>query len=590
MPTADAAPASRHSDILTVLRPVRGRLAVAAVLQMASSVLVLAPLIGVGELARILLDTPVDGGRGSTVVLVSTGLLAAGFALRGAADLVTHLADNAFTLDLRRTLAARLSAAPLGWFTDHASGQIKQGMQDDVSALHHLIGHALTNLVAAVTTPLVVYGYLLLVDWRLALVLFTPLPVFVLMYRRMLAGSAPKMDEYGRVLADVNNAVVEFVGGIGVVKTFGRSGHAHHAYRVAVDRFTEFFVGWARPLIRPESIAATLLAPVTMILLTLGFGAVFVATGTMDGVDLIPFALLGTGVSTPVTTLVSGSQTLQLARGAATRIRTLLDVPVASEHPDPLVPTGTTVDIDRVSFSYDGKHRVLHDVTLRLEPGTVTALVGASGSGKSTLARLLLRFFDPSNGCIRIGGAALERISSDELYRTVGFVFQEAPMLRATMAENIALGRPDATGEEIRAAARAANIDDRICRLSRGYDSVHGEDAQLSGGEAQRVGVARALLLDPPVLVLDEPTSAADVESERAVQDALSTLVSRTGAAARTILVIAHRLDTVTQVDTVVVLAAGQIVERGSHQELLDAGGHYAALWGAQHPDTSMVR
>jgi ATP-binding cassette subfamily B protein IrtA len=576
MPRADT-----PRPLRTLLRPVRGRLVLAVVVQVVSSALVLAPLIGVGELARILLSIPVDADRAWSVVLASTVVLAVGFALRGAADLITHLADNAFALHLRRALAARLSAAPLGWFGEQTSGRIKQGMQDDVSALHHLVAHSFTDLAAAVTTPVVVYAYLFLLDWRLALVLLAPVPIFVLIYRRMMAGSTHNMTRYGQVLGELNSAVVEFVTGIPVVKTFGQAGRAHRSYREAVDRFTAFFLPWVRPLIRPETISSAVLSPVTMILLALGGGTALVASAAMDPVDVVPFVVLGIGLSAPIANLVSGAQAMQMATGSAARVAALLEIPRDAEPDRPQRPRGTTVELDRVRFSYDGTHDVLDDVSARIEPGTITALVGKSGSGKSTLVRLLLRFHRPTGGAVRIGGVDVRDIASDELYRIIGSVFQDVTLLRVSIAENIALGRPGATREEIEAAARAAAIHDRITALPRGYDSVPGEDAALSGGEAQRVGVARAILLDPPVLVLDEPTSAADTESERAVQDALSTLVGSNPA--RSVVVIAHRLETITGVDMILVLADGRIVERGDHQQLLAAGGRYAALWNTQH-------
>ncbi len=574
---------STGRELSRLLRPIRARLAVAVAVAVVSSALVLAPLIGVAELARVLLAVSVDESRAWTVVALSTGLLGVGLALRGAADLVTHLADNAFTLQLRRRLAARLSAAPLGWFTDHASGRIKNGMADDVTAMHHLIGHAFTNLAAAVTTPLVVFGYLATVDWRLALVLLVPLPVFAATYRRMMADSAAGMAGYGRVTAEVNSAVVEFVDGIAVVRSFGPAGQAHRAYRVAVDEFTAFFLGWARPLIRPETLSGAVIAPVTMTALALTAGAGFVAAGLTAPVDLLPFVLLSPGLSAPITALTSGAQSLQLSRGAAARVLALLEIPTTAPPRHPLAPQGTTIELDAVDFSYDGTHPVLHGITATLEPGTVTALVGSSGSGKSTLARLLLGFHSPDAGAVRLGGVVLDRIATDILYRHVGFVFQDVTLLRAPIADNIALGRPDASREQVVGAARAANVDHVIEALPRGYDSVYGEDAQLSGGEAQRVAIARTLLLDPPVLVLDEPTSAADAVSERAVQDALSTLTV-SGGRPRTVLVIAHRLDSVTGADAILVLAGGRLVEHGRHPELLAAGGHYADLWNAQHP------
>lgn len=574
------------NPIASLLRPVRGRLVLAASLQVVSSVLVLSPLITSSVIARQLLADPADPGIWPTL-LIGSLLLGLGLALRGAADLIAHLADNTLTLILRRRLAARLRTAPLGWFTDTTAGQVKQGMQDDVGALHHLVAHSYTEIAGAVATPIAAYAYLFIIDWRLALILAIPIPVFVLIYRRMMADSGQKMGEYGRVLADINSGVVEFVDGIPVVKTFGQTGRAHAAYRAAVERFTTFFFGWARPLIAPEIISSQLVAPVALLVLTLLFGTGFVAAGWMDGIEVLPFALVGLGLAGPIGALTANLQALQMGQAAAARLGALLQIDPIPEPAAPAIPSGTRIELDHVHFGYEPDREVLHDITATFEPGSVTAIVGASGSGKSTLARLMLRYADPTAGQIRLGGVCLDQIASAELFRTVGFVFQEVRLLRASIAENIALARPDAARTDIERAAVAANIHERILRLPRGYDSVHGEDAILSGGEAQRVSIARAFLLDPDVLILDEATSASDAESEHAIQAALSALVTER---TRTVIVIAHRLDTIRDADQILVLDQGRIVEQGRHADLLKLDGAYERLWRAQHHTEGTLR
>lgn len=564
-----------------LLQPVRGWIALAVILQIFSSGLVLAPLAGLTELAKVLGAWGPGQSDAAWRIIAFSGLcLAAGLALRGLADLMTHLADNAFSLWIRRQVARRLSGAPLSWFNQHSSGQIKQGIQDDVSAIHHLVAHAGLHFANAAATMAFVYGYLFWIDWRMALITLLPIPLFWMLYRRVMAGSRAKMADYGIALGEVNRAVVEYVQGIPVVKTFGRQGEAHQAYKKAVDDFRDFFLDWVRPLIKPETLASVVIAPITLLLLVLSFGTLFISLGWIDIWQLLPFAVVGLGIAIPVTTLGQSAQSLQMASGAFERLAALLSIPQQTVVRNGLKAKGNHVVFDRVSFAYDANHPILDDISLALPPGSVTAVVGASGAGKSTLARLLLRFASPTSGQITLGGEPLEQLDTDSLYRQVGFVFQDVRLLRISIFDNITLGNPSATETEAIAAAKAANIHSRILQLPRGYQSVYGEDALLSGGEAQRLSIARALLLNPSILVLDEATAQADAESEAAIQKALSTLISQKKDTV--VLVIAHRLETIVNADNIVVLARGNIVEQGTHQALLSAKGEYARMWQAQ--------
>ena len=569
-----------------LLRSIRGWLCLAIILQVISSGLVLAPLIGLSELAPILLGNGARQHESWRLVVLSAVCLGGGLALRGLAELVTHLADNAFALDLRQRLARRIARAPLGWLDGNSSGQIKQGVQDDVTAIHHLIAHSYVNLANAVATTLFVYGYLMQVDWRMTLVALLPLPVSLFLYGRVVAASSSeKMARYGAALAQVNHSVIEFAQGIPLVKIFGRQGQAHQAYRAAVDDFLAFFLAWVRPLIRPETLSSLVIAPITLLFLVLTCGTFAVSQGWMQGMQLVPFAVLGLGISIPIAALSSSAQSLQLSRGAFARLSALLSIPQQQEPEPGLQPDGGSVSFEHVTFSFDGVRRILDDVSLTLQPGTVTALVGRSGSGKSTLAKLLLRFHALESGRITLGGRDIATINSRDLYRHVGFVFQDVRLLRMSVRDNIALARPDTSDEEIEATATAADIHRRVLQLPRGYRSVYGEDARFSGGEAQRLSIARALLLDPPVLVLDEATAQADAEAEAAIQAGLSALLAGRGRA-RTVLVIAHNLKSVVNADLIAVLDEGRIVETGQHQALLARDGYYARMWRAQNPNT----
>lgn len=565
--------------ISQILSSIRSRLIVAAVLAALGSMLTLVPLAGIAHIATLALgNTPsgeLQGDIGWTV-LFSIVSMFAGLALISAGELLAHLADNQLTRGLRLSAAQRLAKVPLGWFTGQASGEVKQAMQDDIATLHSLTAHFYTSVGRALGAIAISVLYLFFMDWRMAIVALLPFPGFFLFLRHAMKASSANMQGFVEKLGRLNSATVEFVSGIPVVKAFGSSGQAHGGYSKAVDGFADAFLNFARPLVARMAHAHAMIAPVTVLGVVLIFGALFSYLDWMAPVDILPFALVAPGICAPLLLLHTLLHDLGGATGAAQRVQALMKTPVLETltADQQQVPANQEVRVENVSYAYGEGHQALSNISFTLEPGTVTAIVGSSGSGKSTIARLLLRFFDPSEGRITLGGADLRQIESTELYRRIGFVLQEVRLINASVRENIALGRPSASQQEIEDAARAANIHDRILSLPRGYDSVVGEDAQLSGGERQRVSIARAVLLDPPILVLDEATAAADASNEVAIQDALSRF-----AQGRTLLVIAHRLDTIMHADRILVLENGAIVEQGNHASLLAEQGRYARLW-----------
>ncbi|MGW4830042.1 ABC transporter ATP-binding protein [Amycolatopsis japonica] len=563
-----------------LLRPFAGSFAAVVVLQIIGAISGLAPLLAVVELGRALLAPgPVDEGRVWTAVIVGAAGLFVRLVLTAASSGIGHLLDGRVQLTFRRLLAERLGRVPIGWFSGRRTGELAKVVGEDVGAVHPFIAHTPGELVSAFVVPLVSLGYLLTIDWRLTLITLIPVVLAVALVPLMMTPSRLReQEEFDRGMAGISDSVVEFVQGIAVVKAFGGAGRTHRRFRTAADDFVATFTRWVRGMAGPAAGMQLALSPPFVLLVVLIGGTLLITGGGLAPVDLLPFLVLGLGLTAPVAALGHGFDDLQAARRATGRIRDVLGVRPLPEPENPLVPQGHRVELRDVRFGYEADREVLRGIDLVLEPGTVTALVGPSGGGKSTLVSLLPRFFDPTEGKILLGGVDLREISGEELYRKVSFVFQDVRLLRASVAENIALAVPHADLDDVVRAARLANIHDRILELPRGYETVLHEETGLSGGEAQRISLARALLADTPVLVLDEATAFADPQTELAVRRALAT-----ARADRTILVIAHRLETVVDADTVVLLENGVIAERGKPAELLTRNGEFAAFWRSQH-------
>lgn len=566
-----------------LLAPLRWALILSGVLQAVITVIQLAPFVLLVELARRLV-AGAPAARLWDVGIAAVSLLGLGALLGAALTLWLHVVDARFARDLRSALLRKLSRLPLGWFTARGSGSIKQLLQDDTLSLHYLVTHAIPDAVAAVVAPVAVLVYLFAVDWRVALVLFVPVLVYLVLTSSLTIQSGPRIPQSQRWAETMSDEAGAYLEGQPVIRVFG--GAAASSFRRRLDEYVGFLVAWQRPLAGKKTFMDLVTRPSTFLWLLAAVGTLLVVAGRMDPVNLLPFLLLGTTFGARLLGIAYGLGGIRAGMLAARRLQNTLDEPEL-EVREPGEPTGESaqaVVFDNVGFGYRPDVPVIHDVSLTLRPGTLTALVGPSGSGKSTLAALLARFHDVDRGSITVGGRDIRSMTADELYARVGFVLQETQLVHGTVAQNIALAVPDATAAQIEQAAREAQIHDRIMRLPHGYDTVLGAGVGLSGGERQRLTIARAILADTEILILDEATAFADPESEYLVQQALNRLTRN-----RTVLVIAHRLHTITRADQIVVLDHGRIVERGRHEELLAADGRYRRLWEGGRRDAVTV-
>ncbi|MFF3850484.1 ABC transporter ATP-binding protein [Streptomyces sp. NPDC002328] len=486
-------------------------------------------------------------------------------------------AGAALSRSLHHRIGDQVSSLPLGWFAPERVGQLGQLATKSVMDIMGVPAHLLRPLVTSYVTPLTVVALMYVFDWRLALAATLTVPVIVAVYRWSTRLTRAADEVRTAAHAETGGRVVEFAQLQPVLRVFGRGG-AHsgtrldEALRTQTEASRRSLVTGVPGLI---GFALVIQAAFTVILVT---GTYLALDGDLGVAKLLAILVLAVRFTEPIAeTAVLGS-TLRTARSALDRVADLLAQPVLPQADDPRVPEGNDVEFHGVGFGYDGKP-VLHDVSLTLAEGTMTALVGPSGSGKTTIGKLIPRFWDVDSGVVRVGGVDVRDVEPEVLMSRISVVFQDVYLFEGTVLDNIRVGRPSASDAEVREAARLARVEEIVHRLPDGWDTKVGEGgALLSGGERQRVSIARAILKDAPIVLLDEATASLDPENEQAVQDALSALT-----AGRTLLVIAHRLQTVAAAHQILFLDEGRIVESGSHAALVAAGGRYASFWAERN-------
>ncbi|VEP17548.1 ABC transporter HlyB/MsbA family protein [Hyella patelloides LEGE 07179] len=564
---------SNHSvSILSLLAPHRRKVITAVTLQFLATALGLIPFILVYLIAKLLLSPPVEQGYIWQLAIASLIAIICKWILSGIAGSFAHITAYNVLYDLRLQLSEKLGSLSLGYFNSRSTGALKKVMNEDVEHLELTIAHGIPEGTGTIATFLLTTIYLFTVDWRMTLAALAGLPVAILSQQLMFKSLQPFMTGYFASQDRMNSTIVEYIQGMPVIKAFTQTTESFGKYQNSVREYHEFEEKWTKVSLIPWTLF-TMSIPFSLLVM-LPVGVWLLEKGSLSIPTFILFLLLGLGMTKPLVKLIESSDVYLKTQEGLTRIAAILDEPAITQPKQSEIPNGLAIAFQDVSFGYEDK-QVIHNLDLVIPQGKITALVGPSGSGKSTIAKLIARFWEIDSGKITLGGVELRNLTTEYLMSQLAFVFQDVLLFNETIYENIRMGKPNATNEEVIAAAKIARCHEFISTMPDGYETSIGErGAKLSGGQKQRISIARAILKDAPIVILDEATAFIDPENESIIQQAISALVQN-----KTLLIIAHRLSTIAEADSIVVLDRGHIVAQGKHQELLAQCELYHHMW-----------
>ena len=544
-----------------------------------SALMALVPFVYIWKILRDVLNAAPDYAQ--AVNIPHYGWMAVLFAVLAyliyiAALMCSHLSAFRVATNLRLEVSEHLATLPLGFTETFGSGKLRKIIHESTGAAETFLAHQLPDKYNAMATPIGLLVLLLVFDWRLGLLSLVPVALgFVIMSAMTGRRMADKMRQYGNALESMSNEAVEYVRGIPVVKTFGQSVFSFKKFKATIDEYEKWVIAYTKELRMPMMLYTAAINSVFAFLIV--GGLLFTRNGVTSEflLNLLFYIIITPVISLTLTRIMYMSENELVVADALARVDSVLDAEPVPENDHPRHPKDASVSLKDVHFSYDGKTDVIKGVSLKIQPGQMVAFVGPSGGGKSTLANLICRFFDVQSGSVRVGGADVRDIPKEELMDTISFVFQNSRLLKGSILDNVRLGRAQATEAEVLAALKAAQCMDIVEKFPEGIHTVIGtKGVYLSGGEQQRIAIARAMLKNAPVLILDEATAFADPDNEAKVQAAFAQL-----AKGKTVLMIAHRLSTVANADCIYVVQDGQIAESGTKDELCAQNGLFARMW-----------
>ena len=498
------------------------------------------------------------------------------FFLMFASGMASHIAAFNILYELRSKIADKLGKLPMGYLGNRSSGSLKKILADDVERIEPFIAHSLPDTVKAVVLPVIILSYLFVADWRLALISFIPLLILLIIVPATYGSGKGKarMKKYHESLEDLNSGIVEFVRAMPIMKIFGQSASAFDKYSGTVKDFDLHLKEWTKVIAPIWAMFISFLS--NALLPLLAFGLYLYFKSDLDLSLFFLFLILGVGYVRPVFALASlGPQITMISQGVRRMDEILFRIEEQKSGTMP-APEEFALEFKHAHFSYNEGIEVIKDVSFKVPQGSITALVGPSGSGKSTAGQLIARFYDLKSGSITLGNVNINDLATEDLMENIGFVFQDNMMFHQSLYDNILMGM-DKTREEVMTAAKTARCHDFIIELPKGYDTHFGSTGvHLSGGEQQRIQLARVILKNAPVLILDEATAFSDPENEHLIMNAISELIQN-----KTVIIIAHRLSTIAEVDQIVVLNNGEVEAKGTHNQLLGESKLYTKMWNA---------
>ena len=549
------------------------------VLSAVSALVALVPFVYIWKILRDVLNAAPDYAQ--AVNIPHYGWMAVLFAVLAyliyiAALMCSHLSAFRVATNLRLEVSEHLATLPLGFTETFGSGKLRKIIHESTGAAETFLAHQLPDKYNAMATPIGLLVLLLVFDWRLGLLSLVPVALgFVIMSAMTGRRMADKMRQYGNALESMSNEAVEYVRGIPVVKTFGQSVFSFKKFKATIDEYEKWVIAYTKELRMPMMLYTAAINGVFAFLIV--GGLLFTRNGVTSEflLNLLFYIIITPVISLTLTRIMYMSENELVVADALARVDSVLDAEPVPENDHPRHPKDASVSLKDVHFSYDSKTDVIKGVSLKIQPGQMVAFVGPSGGGKSTLANLICRFFDVQSGSVRVGEADVRDIPKEELMDTISFVFQNSRLLKGSILDNVRLGRAQATEAEVLAALKAAQCMDIVEKFPEGIHTVIGtKGVYLSGGEQQRIAIARAMLKNAPILIMDEATAFADPDNEAKVQAAFAQL-----AKGKTVLMIAHRLSTVANADCIYVVQDGQIAESGTKDELCAQNGLFARMW-----------